>query len=64
MNMRVAPKAVCRSLLTRLDSYQPLSASEETAVLSALKSTQIPDVTDRMLAGLSRSTLQEILKSL
>jgi hypothetical protein len=61
---RIQPQAVCRTLLGNLDKFKPLTASEEATVLSALKSTGIDSCTDRLLAGLSRNTLREILRNI
>jgi len=61
---RIHPQAVCRHLLGRLNKVKPLSASEQKRVLSALKSTGIPSVTDRLIAGMGINTVQEILKKI
>lgn len=61
---RIQPSAVCRTLLGKLSNYKPLSAKEEAQVLSALKSTGIPHVHDRLFAGMGRNTVREILKNI
>jgi hypothetical protein len=61
-HLRINPKAVCRSLLTTLDAYKPLSATDEDRVIHAIKTTGIS--TERVLAALSRNTLKEILKNI
>ena len=61
-HMRINPKAVCRSLLTRLDAYKPLSATDEYKLATAIKTTGIS--TERVLASLSRNTIKEILKEI
>ena len=60
-NLRINPKAVCRNLITRLDGYKPLSAKDEAAIIRAIESSGVPNATDRMLASLSRNTLNELL---
>ena len=58
------PRSVCRNLLTRLEGIKPLSAQDEARILRSIESTDIPDGVDRMLAGLSRQTLKELLKNI
>ena len=60
--LRLNPKAVCRTLLQRLDEYQPLSATDEDRVLRAIESTGINP--DRVLASLSKNTLKEVLRNI
>lgn len=61
-NFRINPKVVCRTLLTNLDAYRPLSSKDEERVIRAIESTGVE--TERVLASLSRNTLQEILKNI
>ena len=63
-NLRINPKAVARTLLTRLDDFKPLSASEEDRIIAAIKSTNIHDSVDRMLAGLSKNAIKSLLADL
>ena len=62
MSMRVAPKAVCRQMLARLQSHDPLTEAEQRRVIHALNKCGVPDVTDRLIAGLSRNTLELLLE--
>ena len=62
--IRVNPGAVCRQLLTHLKAHKPLTESEEERILFALKNCGVPKATDRMLASLSRGTLNELLKNI
>ena len=59
---RVSPGATARQLLTNLKTYKPLSNDEERRVIHAIESTGIP--TDRVLADLSRDTLNAILDNI
>jgi hypothetical protein len=61
MNVRVAPKAVCRQLLTNLNGYEPLSKSEEQRIIAAIQNARVQNGIDRLLAGISRNTLEQIL---
>ena len=59
---RVAPKAVCRSLLANLDSHKRLSINEQSAVLDALKKAKIDP--DRVIADMSRNTIHLLMQNL
>ena len=61
-SLRINPKAVCRTLLQRLDVYKPLSSTDEARLIDAIESTGINP--DRVLASLSRNTLKEVLKNI
>jgi hypothetical protein len=61
MQFRVAPKAVCRTMLGNLSQYKPLSESEEAEALSALDSL---NMTARVLAQISRKAIQAVEKEL
>ena len=58
---RVAPAAVCRQLIANLDRHKRLNDSEQSEVLLALQNTGIG--VDRILASLTRQTLDSALKS-
>ena len=64
MMMKVAPAAVCRQLLTHLETHKPLTKGEEARILLALKNSGVPDASERVLATLSRNTVQEILEQI
>jgi hypothetical protein len=59
--LRINPGAVCRQLITNLKTHKPLTASEERRILDAIDRCGVPDGTDRMLAKLSRNTLEKLL---
>ena len=61
LHFRIAPGAVCRNLLARLQDIKPLTTDEERRIIRAIESSGVPDATDRMLASLSRNTLNELL---
>jgi len=61
-NLRLNPRVAVRTLLHRLDAYRPLSPKDEAKVVDAIKSAGIDP--DRVIASLSRNTLEEILKSM
>jgi len=63
-NFRVSPRAVCRTLLTTLDAYKPLSASDEAKLIDAIENAGVENGVNRMLASLSRNTLNKLLKSI
>ncbi|MBT8448067.1 MAG: hypothetical protein KJO69_00140 [Gammaproteobacteria bacterium] len=62
--LRINAGAVCRQLLTNLKTHKPLTSSEERRLIHAIESTNIPNATDRLLAGLSRNTLEKLLGEL
>jgi len=59
---RVAPSAMLRQKIVNLDTYRPLTKSEQAIVLSALQKTNIG--IDRILANLSRQTMKTILEEI
>ena len=59
---RVHPSAVCRQILTNLDSHKGLTESEQTAILHAIEDTGI--VVERVLADLSRQTINVVLSEM
>lgn len=59
--LRVAPKAVCRQLLNTLETHKPLTRGEEARILLALENSGVQDATNRMLASLSRNTIENLL---
>ena len=59
---RVAPGAVLRTLIANLKNHKRLSNDEQALVLIALKNTDIP--VDRILADMSRQTLQTVLSEI
>ena len=61
---RIHPGALCRQLLSRLETHPPLSASQEAQILSAIKSCPVPDATDRILSAWSRRTLRNVLEDI
>jgi len=61
---RINPRAVCRQLLTNLKTHKPLSKSEEAEILLTLKSCNVPNAADRIIADLGRGTLKELLKNI
>ena len=58
------PGAVARQLLVNLKAYKPLTASEEGRLIAAIENAGVENGVDRMLASLSRNTLNKILKSI
>lgn len=58
---RIHPGAVCRQLLTNLKTHKPLTASEERRIIHAIEMSGVVNGTDRLLAGLSRNTLESLL---
>ena len=61
-NVNIHPKSVCRTILANLDSHKRLSKSEQSAVLHALKKADIDP--DRVIADLSRNTINLLMQSL
>ena len=59
--IRVNPGAVARQLLTHLKTHKPLTASEEGRIIRAIETSGVPNATDRMLASLSRNTIEKLL---
>lgn len=55
------PGAVCRQILANLRTYPQLSQDEERRIIHAIESSGVPDATSRVLASLSRNTINEIL---
>ncbi len=64
LKFRIAPGAVCRILLARLQDHEPLSKTDNDRILDAIKSTGIPDVELRLVADASRDTLNAILNEI
>ena len=62
MNYRVAPAAVCRTLLENLDIHKRLNDNEQAEVLIALAKTGIK--VERVLADLSRNTIRRVLSEM
>jgi hypothetical protein len=63
-HLRIHPGAVCRQLLANLRKHEPLTASEEERIIHAIENAGVPDGVDRLLAGLSRNTLEQLLGSM
>ena len=63
-NFRVSPRAVCRTILTTLDEYKPLTAREEGQLIYAIENSGVENGVSRMLASLTKNTLKELLKSI
>ena len=61
---RISPAATARTILASLDDYKPLSNEEERAIIRAIESTPVSNSVERMLAGLSRNTLEQLLANL
>ncbi len=64
LQFRLAPGAVCRNLLARLQDYKPLAATDNDRIMRAIKSTGITNVEDRLAADIARQSVKEILRSL
>ena len=63
--LRINPKAVCRQLLVTLSkNHKDLSRNEEVAVIHALQNCGVPNATDRLLASLSRNTIESLLENM
>jgi hypothetical protein len=62
--LRIHPGAVCRQLLSNLNRHEPLTASEEDRIIRAIENAGVPNGVDRLLAGLSRNTLEKLLGSM
>ena len=63
--IRVNPGAVCRQLLTHLQkNHNKLSNTEEERILFALRNCGVTNATDRMIASLSRQTIEKLLESM
>ena len=63
-NFRIAPQAVCRTLLATLSTYEPLSDMEEDKIIRAVNASGVDDGVERLLANLSRKTVEKLLKSM
>ena len=63
-NFRIAPQAVCRTLLNTLNTYEPLSDMEEDKIIRAVNASGVDDGVERLLANLSRKTVEKLLKSM
>ena len=59
--LRVNPGAVARQLLTNLKTYKPLTNEEERRIIHAIETSGVPNAADRLLAGLSRNTIEKLL---
>ena len=59
--LRVNPGAVARQLLTNLKTHKPLSSDEEHRIIRAIETSGVPNGVDRLLAGLSRNTIEKLL---
>jgi len=62
--LRVHPGAVARQLLANLKTHKPLTSEEESKIIRAIESTGVENATDRMLASLSRNTLNALLNKI
>ena len=58
------PRSVCRQLITQLEGVKNLSGEDEAKIIRAIESTGIENGVNRMLALLSKNTLNELLKSI
>ncbi len=56
------PRAVTKQLLANLEPYKPLTVSEEARFVDAIESAGLK--IDRVLASLSRDTLNTLLKTI
>ena len=63
-NFRIQPQAVCRTLLANLNQYEPLTAQEEDKIIRAVKSSGVESGVERLLANLSRNTVEKLLASM
>lgn len=61
---RINPGAVCRQLLTNLKKHPPLTPREERELLRAIEGTGVPNGVDRLLASLSRNTINTLLENM
>ena len=62
-NLRINPASVARQLLANLKTHKPLSQEEERKVISAIERHSGVSV-DRVLASLSRNTIEAMLKEI
>jgi hypothetical protein len=60
--LRINPVCVARTLLHNLKDYAPLTLLEERQIMLAIESTGIS--ADRLLADLSRNTINKLLENL
>ena len=63
-NFRIQPQAVCRTLLANLKAYEPLSDSEEDKIIRAIDTSGVANAKERLLANLSRNTVEKLLQSM
>jgi len=63
--LRIHPGAVARQLLANLKTHKPLSPTEESRIIDAIENySGVPNGVDRMLASLSRNTIEKLLTEL
>ena len=62
--LRINPGAVARQLLANLKTHKALSLEDERKIVHAIESTMIPNAKDRLLASLSRNTIQTLLENM
>ena len=62
--LNLHPGAVARQLLVNLKTFKPLTQSEEDRIIEAIENAGVQNGTDRMLAHLSRNTLENLLGKL
>ena len=58
--LTIHPKAKARQLLTRLEDYKKLSATEAAMLSDALKNSGVPDAANRLNAGWARILLKQV----
>jgi ketopantoate reductase len=63
-NFRIQPQAVCRTLLANLKTYEPLTPQEEDKIIRAVKTSGVDQAVERLLANLSRNTVEKLLQSM
>ena len=62
--LRISPAAVARQLITQLDTHKALSPSDERKIIAAIDNAGVQDGVNRMLANLSRQTLNRLIKEI
>ena len=62
--LRIHPGAVCRQIIADLKVHEPLTQREEHRIICAIENAGVTDAVDRLLAGLSRTTLEKLLGSM
>ena len=62
--LRIHPGAVCRQLLTNLKIHETLTESEECRLIRAIENSGVEDATNRLLAHLSRNTINAMLNKI